>query len=68
MDLSFVRTYAVGGLNVISSDERSDVLQAVFSGISRRKLLDPGKNAPQWELRDRLGVNNDMNCVTPNYI
>ena len=56
MDLSFVRTYAVGGLNVISSDERSDVLQAVFSGISRRKLLDPGKNA---------GVNNDMNCVTP---
>jgi hypothetical protein len=31
-------------------------LQAVFSGISRRKLLDPGKNA---------GVNNDMNCVTP---
>jgi hypothetical protein len=33
-------------------------LQAVFLGISRRKLLDPGKNA---------GVNNDMNCVTPIY-
>jgi hypothetical protein len=34
-------------------------LQAVFSGISHRKLLDPGKNA---------GVNNDMNCVTPKLI